>query len=80
MDDIDRDIQTGKIGKKDEPLDGWDYIRPKPPVRDLPPMKAIKKTDKSIYSKKPANHSGLFLLGFLCLIVIVFYTKYIGLW
>ena len=37
MDDIDK----AKIGKKDEKLVGWDFIRkPKLPESKLPPMKA----------------------------------------
>jgi len=51
MDDIDREIQKAKIGKKDEPLRGWDHIR-KPVKTDLPPMQAIRKSSNiPIYSK-----------------------------
>jgi hypothetical protein len=80
MDDIDRDIERGKIGKSEEELFGWDHIRPpKQPVIDLPPMPVKPKP-----SRKKKGHSNensgfiLFVMGLL--IVAIMVTKLIGLW
>ena len=88
MDDIDREIERAKIGKKDERLVGWDHIR-KPAETNLPPMKAKGVDDKynwllspfkgtSKEQRKQGFQWGWFLFFIICLVIVV--TKILGIW
>jgi hypothetical protein len=85
MDEIDR----AKIGKKDEKLVGWDYLRkPKQPATNLPPMKAKNalltpnaiRVMPSSKNKQSNNGSGFFwfivILGAIGIII----AKLLGFW
>jgi hypothetical protein len=86
MDEIDK----AKIGKKEEKLIGWDFLRkPKLPESNLPPMKAKNAllTPNAIRYNPPVkiNHSsrgsGFFwFIVILMVIGIIIVTKLIGLW
>jgi len=69
MDDIDR----GKIGKKDEKLVGWDYIRKPKMNTNYPPMKARGKDD-TYYSRQSTSedNNGLFVVIILVVIILIF--------
>jgi hypothetical protein len=78
MDDIDRYIEQGKIGKKDEELQGWDHIKPKQPVIPLPPMEAIDKRPHKKHQNKHRSNLGYYAIFLIALVVIG--TKLIGMW
>ena len=84
MDEIDR----AKIGKKDEPLIGWDHIRkPKKLETDLPPMRAKGVDDKykwllSEYRGSPQHQkkSGWGWYFALLIVLVIISAKLIGIW
>ena len=89
MDDIDR----AKIGKKDEKLVGWDYIRkPKQPNTNLPPMKAknalltpnairVRDFSKDSSKNSHSNH-GFEIIWFIAILLAIgmIIAKLLGFW
>lgn len=85
MDEIDK----AKIGKKEEKLVGWDFLRkPKLPESNLPPMKAKNAllTPNAIrYNPpvkiNPSNHGTGFFWFIVILVAIgIIIAKLLGLW
>jgi hypothetical protein len=88
MDEIDR----AKIGKKDEKLVGWDFIRkPKLPDSKLPPMQAknalltpnaIRVRQSSENSPTSHSNQGSGWIWFIVIVGVVgiIAAKLLGLW
>jgi len=85
MDDID----TAKLGKKDEKLVGWDHLRkPKLPDSNLQPMKAKNTllTPNAIRVSQPLKNSqhkqGSGFVWYIVLVLVIgmIVTKLLGYW
>jgi hypothetical protein len=79
MDDIDR----AKIGKKDEPLRGWDHLRKPKMNTDYPPMKARGAKNRAIYPRPYSSYGGwwiLFLVAFIALGILLFVQLVFKVW
>jgi hypothetical protein len=85
MDEIDK----AKIGKKDEKLVGWDFIRKPKMNTNYPPMRAkgtnvtpsALRIHRSSSKTDRSNHdTGFFWLLVLFFIVLIIGTYLIGLW
>ena len=66
MDDIDR----AKIGKKDEPLRGWDHIRKPKMGTNYPPMRARGAKKHPSYFPSFFSDGGWWILFLFAFIVI----------
>ena len=79
MDDIDR----AKIGKRDEKLVGWDWIRKPKMNTTYPPMRAKgARSEPYLRLGPPAKHQEGYGIGFwlAVLIVAIAVTKIMGFW
>ena len=78
---IKEEIDQAKIGKKDERLVGWDYIRKQKMNTNYPPMRARGAKENQYSGAYARYYNGTVKWFLLVVIVIVIIgTKIIGLW
>jgi hypothetical protein len=76
MDEIDK----AKIGKKDEKLVGWDYIRKPKMNTNYPPMRAKGAKEKYRLASFRPNKNHSYWLWFVMIIGVIIIAKLLGFW